>query len=335
MAGIISITFPFGGWTVTTSAPPQAPTAVNSGAGSNVSYNWAGYEATGGTFTSVSGTWTVPSVPIASSTEADATWVGIGGVNSQDLIQAGTQAVINGSGAPAYQAWYEMLPNATQQIPLTVSPGDSISTSLTETSQGEWSLSLRDNTTAQSYQTSLAYNSSLSSAEWIEEMPSDGSSFVPVDDFGSVSFTDGAATENGNMVSISGAEAQGLTMVNRAGQTLASPSALGADGESFTVTRSSASSTASGGGYFVTRGMGTGWRRTGVGIQGYAPRTRTVTSSSSGSGGGFGGAWQSFYQIIQELRQFQQQAQQQQLQLQQQTQTFREGFVRNSSRIRR
>jgi hypothetical protein len=33
------------------------------------------------------------------------------------------------------------------------------------------------------------YSSSLSSAEWIEKMPSTGSSFVPLDNFGSVQFS--------------------------------------------------------------------------------------------------------------------------------------------------
>lgn len=344
MAGIITITLPFGGWTVTTSqAQPQAPqatnpTAVNSSVGSNLSYNWAGYQAIGGTFTGVNGTWTVPSVPSANTTEADATWVGVGGVESHDLIQAGTQALINGSGAPAYQAWYEILPNTTQQVPLTISPGDSMSVSIAETASGsgEWSVSIRDNTTGQSYQTSLAYNSSQSSAEWIEEMPSDGSSFVPVDNFGTVSFTGGTAIENSNTVSMAGANATELTMVNGAGQTLAFPSSIGADGESFTVTRTSATATGSviGG----RGGLGRGWRRTGVGIEGYRPH---ATSTTSGSGAPTsivpGGSWQSFYQIIQQLQQLQRQAQLQLQQARQQTQiqvqNFREGFIRNGTRI--
>jgi hypothetical protein len=332
MAAIITIALPVGGWTMATT-----PTAVNSVGGSNLSYNWAGYQATGGTFTGVSGTWTVPSVPSANTTEADATWVGIGGVTSHDLIQAGTQALINGSGAPAYQAWYEILPNTTQQVPLTVSPGDSMTASIAETAtgSGEWNVSIRDNTTGQSYQTSLSYNSSQSSAEWIEEMPSDGSSFVPLDNFGTVSFSGATAVENGNSVSMTGASATELTMVNGTGQALATPSAIGADGESFTVTRDSATST----NVVIGRrgGLGRGWRRTGVGIEGYRPHagvTSTTTPASSPSSSGVTGAgaagWQSFYQILQQLRELQQQAQ---LQLQAQTQTFREGVVRNGLRI--
>jgi hypothetical protein len=329
MAGIISITLPFSGWltvasngtgtgTVVTQA--QSPAAVNAVVGSNTSYNWAGYQATNGPFTAVSGTWTIPTVPSATSTEADATWVGIGGVSSQDLIQAGTQAVINGSGAPTYQAWYETLPQATTQVPLTVSPGDSISVSLLQTSAAsgntpaEWSVSLRDNTTGQSYQASLAYNSSLSSAEWIEEMPSDGTSFVPLDNFGSVSFSDGTATQNGVSETISGTGATELTMMNSAGSPLATPSPLGADGESFTVTRTSAPVTTfvggSGSGHFIVGGrggLGRGWRRTGVGIQGFVPQpTSTSTTGRGGNYGGTGAQWGQFYRILQQMQSLQQ-----------------------------
>jgi hypothetical protein len=255
---------------------------------SNTSRNWAGYEATGGTFTAVSGTWTIPTVADASSTQADATWIGIGGVESQDLIQAGTQAVIDSSGVPSYQAWYETLPQTTTQVPLTVSAGDSMSASISELSSGEWSVSIRDNTTGQSYETSIAYNSSLSSAEWIEEMPSDGTGLVPLDNFGTVYFSNGMTTENGNAETISESGAQPLSMVTQTGQVLASPSSLGADGESFTVTRSNLSSASGGGGsvFVISRGGGRRWHRTGVGIQGYAPTPSSSTQPSSSLGVG-------------------------------------------------
>jgi hypothetical protein len=44
-----------------------------------------------------------------------ATWVGIGGVNSRDLIQAGTQQQTTGTGQTQYQAWVEMLPQASRK----------------------------------------------------------------------------------------------------------------------------------------------------------------------------------------------------------------------------
>src|ERR1700722_686875 len=317
VAGFITFVISPAAATIPTTA--TVPAAVNSGATSNTSYNWSGYEATGGTFTSVTGTWTIPNVSAASSTEADATWVGIGGVTSHDLIQAGTQAVINGSGAPAYQAWYETLPQVTQQGPVTVSPGDSMSVTLTQTSSGEWSVVIRDNTTGQSYQTSIAYSSSLSSAEWIQEMPSDETSFVPLDNFGTVSFTGATATENGNTVSIAGANGEALTIVNSGGQALAQTSALGSNDESFTVSRTSASPvvySGYGGGSFVTRGVGRGWRRTGGGVQGYTPMptqpvrvqivpTSVTSQSGTGTSVSVNSSWSQLFQLMQELQQLQ------------------------------
>jgi hypothetical protein len=87
------------------------------------SLNWAGYTATEGSYTSVSGSWVVPEVKNASVGRADAAWVGIGGVESHDLIQAGTQAVVTRRGVQ-YQAWYEMLPDVSIPVPLAVRPGD-------------------------------------------------------------------------------------------------------------------------------------------------------------------------------------------------------------------
>src|SRR5438445_9051939 len=80
--------------------PGTAPSVTQPGTPASVtssSSNWSGYAANGGTFTSVTATWTVPTVS-ATSSGADATWVGIGGLTSNDLLQAGTQAMVDGSG---------------------------------------------------------------------------------------------------------------------------------------------------------------------------------------------------------------------------------------------
>lgn len=286
--GIITITLPFGSsfGFVQASAPTQASLpAVNSGVGSDASLNWSGYAATGGPFTSVSGTWTIPVVPPASSTEADASWVGIGGVTGQDLIQAGTQAVTDRSGGVSYQAWYETLPQATQPISLAVNGGDSITASLSETAANTWQISVRDNTTGQSYENTITYASSLSSAEWIEEMPSDGNSSIPLDNFGTISFSGASAVMNGSQVSLSGAGARPITMITQAGQTLASPSAIGGDGASFNVVRSAVASVASSPANGYGAQGGRPWRRVGVGVRGFRPISTGVSVGDAGSVG--------------------------------------------------
>ena len=206
------------------------------------SSNWSGYAATGGTFTSVTGTWVVPQ-PAAASIGAEATWVGIGGVNTRDLIQAGTQTMVS-NGSVHYEAWIEMLPDSSQSVALTVRPGDSVTATITERTAGAWLISIKNNTTSQTYSNTVTYNSSKSSAEWIEEAPSSGRSVVPLNDFGVITFTNGSTVKNGQNVTISGAGATSVTMINGTRQAIAQPSTLTSDGSSFSVTRTQAPSNA-------------------------------------------------------------------------------------------
>jgi hypothetical protein len=260
-------------------APAFAQTPPNAGVGAGTSANWAGYVATGSTYTGVGGTWTIPTPSVSTSTRvaADATWVGIGGVSSKDLIQAGTQAIVQ-NGAVTYQAWYETLPQYQQQVPVTVHGGDSVTVSLNETSTNNWQLSFNDNTTGQQYQTTISYTSSHSSADWIEEMPIGGTGrvngYLPLDSFGTAQFTNGYAVVNGSQETLAALGAQPLTMVAGGGQALATPSALGSDSASFSVARSSVSASSQ-----YAQG-GKGWRRTGVGIQSFTPGQRNSRSSS-------------------------------------------------------
>jgi hypothetical protein len=217
-----------------TSAPsPAAPT------GQDTSHNWSGYAATGGHYTSVTATWTVPQTAANGAPGVGATWVGIGGVSSHDLIQAGTQDVASGSGQSELQAWIEMLPQPSQQIPLAVKPGDSVTVSIDEQSpaSGVWSISFRNSTTGRTYQTSVPYASSYSSAEWVEEAPSTRRGILPLDNFGSVAFSGASAVQNGQRVDLTQAGAQPITMLGPADHVIAAPSAIGSDGSSFTVAR--------------------------------------------------------------------------------------------------
>ena len=213
---------------------------------SDTSSNWSGYVTSGGTYTSVSGTWTVPQVG-ATTSGADATWVGIGGLTGTDLIQAGTQAAVFG-GSANYEAWIEMLPDSSRTVSLDVAAGDSVTVSITEQSSGQWLIVMQNNTTKSSYQRTVTYSSSRSSAEWVQEAPSSGRGIIPLDDFGSVRFTGGSAVRDGKTLNLSALGATAVTMINRAGQAIAQPSTLGADGSSFAVTRTSAPGTVQGGG---------------------------------------------------------------------------------------
>lgn len=215
----------------------------------NTSKNWSGYAATGGTYTSVSGTWSVPQFSSTSAAGIDATWVGIGGVRTNDLIQAGTQQTVTGPGHTQYQAWIEMLPRASRPVPLKIHAGDSITVSISETSTNQWTIDFTNNTTGQTYQTVQQYTSSHSSADWVEEAPSGGRGGVlPLDDFGTVQFSNAAAVKNGQTVTLADAGARSITMIGNNNQALAVPSALGDDGASFSVARTNNPTTTAGSG---------------------------------------------------------------------------------------
>jgi len=226
----------------TPAVPPPVSTPVSQ---ANTSRNWAGYAATSGTFTGVTGTWTVPQALSAGSFGTDATWVGIGGVRSHDLIQAGTEETTTASGAVQWDAWIETLPQPSRQVRLAVKAGDSVTISINQQGAADqWLIKFVNNTTKETYQTTVQYASSLSSAEWIEEAPSTarGGRILPLDSFGTVEFSGGTTVQNGKTVTIAQSGAQPITLVDANGTPLVTPSVLTADGQGFAVTRSSSTS---------------------------------------------------------------------------------------------
>src|SRR2546423_1447421 len=104
---------------------PGTPASVTSS-----SSNLSGHAAGGGAFTPVRANRTVPTVS-ANATGADATWVGIGGLTSRDLLQAGAPAMVDGSGG-GHTSLIEMLPPSSPEGPLSVSAGGSVTVSLTQ-----------------------------------------------------------------------------------------------------------------------------------------------------------------------------------------------------------
>jgi Peptidase A4 family len=174
------------------------------------SENWAGYVAkTGGqNFTSVSGSWTQPTVSPGSGDGYSAFWVGLGGSqqDSQALEQVGTAAdVVNGQ--TQYYAWYELVPDPEIKLDLPINPGDHIAAKVTVNGT-QVTVSLSDETTGKSATKTLEKsNPDTSSAEWIAEAPAasqgNGLQVLPLADFGKVSFASASATAGGHTGSIS------------------------------------------------------------------------------------------------------------------------------------
>ena len=223
-----------------TGLTPTTPSSSGGAATTSgyTSTNWSGYLMTGTSFTAVSGSWTATSpTGVAGTVSADSAWIGIGGVSASDLIQVGTENTVSTSGQVQTAAFYEMLPDASIPIStMTVAAGDAISAAVTQTAPGQWSISLTDETTGQTFNQAVSYASSLSSAEWIEEDPSFSSGRqIPFDNFGTIPFTGAHAIGNGSGLNLTSGNAQPVTMVNHSGQIVAAPSAVGGDGASFRV----------------------------------------------------------------------------------------------------
>ncbi len=229
-----------------TPSPSTPPANPNSGQGNSnpapqtsyTSTNWSGYMSSNAVYTGVSASWTTPHVSgNGSTTSADASWIGIGGVTTNDLIQVGTDNIVSASGQVSTSAFYELLPDASINIPsMSVSQGDSMSATLNEISSGQWNIYIIDNTSGQSFTVSVPYASTHSSVEWIEEDPSySRSTQIPFDTYGSVLFANGSTKANGSNTNISTSNTQEITMVNGSGNPISTPSAI--NGSSFSVTQ--------------------------------------------------------------------------------------------------
>ncbi|MGH1552821.1 G1 family glutamic endopeptidase [Streptomyces sp. L7] len=86
------------------------------------STNWSGYAATGstGAYTSVTSSWTQPTVTCGSATTYSSFWVGLDGYSNSALEQTGTEADCIG-GKATYGAWWEVLPASRARTPVSPS----------------------------------------------------------------------------------------------------------------------------------------------------------------------------------------------------------------------
>jgi hypothetical protein len=184
---------------VAASAPPAPAATVKTATSSN----WAGYVVSGRKFSSVSGSWVVPTVNGASGGDA-AFWVGLGGASSASraLEQVGTESDASSNGHTHYYAWYELVPAAPVTLNVAIHPGDSISAKVTA-HVSKVTVSLKNNTTGKSVTKTLGMSrTDRTSAEWIAEAPtlvspSGRSNVLPLADFGTVNFTGATDTTTG------------------------------------------------------------------------------------------------------------------------------------------
>jgi hypothetical protein len=167
-----------------------------------------------------------------STTAAVASWVGIGGTTSNDLIQAGVEVDTSGPVAQ-YHAWFETLPQTSRNVALQIGPGDWVFIDIHELAFDLWEVTIVDG--QQVFQRQIQYPSSHSSAEWIVEDPSVASGLVPLATVTGANFANMMAIANGQPTVPMQLFPQTTVLVGPTGQVEASPSPLGPDGNSFGV----------------------------------------------------------------------------------------------------
>jgi len=232
------------------------------------STNWAGFAAESnlsdpdlGVVTAIAGTWTIPATTGGLKPQSYAyssAWVGIDGFEdaqltalfstlpaaqqkqlilaTQTVEQIGTEQDWTGH-ASSYYAWFEFYPNYAYEIQgFPVKPGDSITGAVTYLGQNRWQSKLTNNTRNLTVTVTATFTADRYSAEWIMEAPSSSTAVLPLAAFGTINFTNCAATIGGKTVTIGAAANEGIDMVNAAGTALrAQTSALNAAGSGFSV----------------------------------------------------------------------------------------------------
>jgi Peptidase A4 family len=210
--------------------------------GTTDSLNWSGYAVTPSTsnITAVSSTFTVPSAGLVPPGFA-ATWTGIGGYSSSDLIQAGTaeqSLPSNPLVGDQYYAWYELLPASETQLTgctgdpnCTVTPGDDVTVNISQVSGDTWSIAMTD-ANHWTWSKDVTYTSSESSGEWILEAPT----LVAQTTLANVGTTHFGPTSTYTAGGVTHTIAEGDPTeidMGPGGVNEATPSALASDGQSF------------------------------------------------------------------------------------------------------
>lgn len=200
------------------------------------SKNWSGYALNGTDFTQVTGSWHVPMVPTPTKKRHyrkntfSASWVGIDGYGNDSLIQAGTEQDWL-DGKAFYRAWWEVLPAPETPIAsMTIHSGDEMTVSITR-GIPNWTITVTDTTTSQSYTTMQAYSGPMTSAEWIQEAPTIGRHVATLAPDSTVTFDGG--TVNGANPGLISSEAGAMFKGRR--HQISTPSLPDSDKDGFAV----------------------------------------------------------------------------------------------------
>lgn len=203
--------------------PESEKTAIT--ADESYSSNWAGAVLIGDGYTTVTGSFVVPSVSVPSGGDDSiqycaAAWVGIDGDTcSSAILQTGVNICIQ-NGEITNTAWYEWIPAAQSywDSGITINTGDTITASVTadSTTSGTATVTNESNGDSVSY-TFTGQSSTLceTNAEWIMEDLTGGGGLLPFANFGSdFAFSSASAVSGGNTVDTTGATIMDISQNN-------------------------------------------------------------------------------------------------------------------------
>jgi hypothetical protein len=200
------------------------------------SNNWGGYAAVrqGTKFRYIQATFFVPYVNCSATPSSfSGHWVGLDGLASPTVEQDGILAACNGT-TPEYSAWYERFPLAPVYKDVNLHPGDSVTASVYyDQGKNNYKLSLTDMTSGEGFSVSKSCPKGSvcerASAEAISEAPADGSTILPLTDFGAESYggvkvTDRAGQRGG--LTAANWDTESITTVNGDSDVLDQPTHL-------------------------------------------------------------------------------------------------------------
>ncbi|QKX54248.1 uncharacterized protein TRUGW13939_01333 [Talaromyces rugulosus] len=201
------------------------------------STNWAGAVLIGDGYTTVSGTFVVPSVSVPSGGDDStqycaAAWVGIDGDTcSSAILQTGVNICIQ-NGEITNTAWYEWIPAAQSYwtTGITINTGDTITASVTADSTTSGTATVTNESSGESVSFDFTDQPSTlcqTNAEWIMEDLTGGGGLLPFANFGSdFAFSGASAVTGGNTVDTTGATIMDISQNN---VVLTSTTASGGD----------------------------------------------------------------------------------------------------------
>ncbi|EIW77861.1 concanavalin A-like lectin glucanase, partial [Coniophora puteana RWD-64-598 SS2] len=155
--------------------------------------NWAGAVMNGTeAINSVTGTF---SLPKPTGNGSVAIWVGMDGVSCSTLLQVGIIVTVN-NGVVSYIPWYEWLPDyATPLETLRLDASDQVTLTVTATSPTSGEVKIQNKSKNQEVSTQVSSSAKLCqrNADWIVEAYHNGTGLAPLNNFGTVMFTQAQA----------------------------------------------------------------------------------------------------------------------------------------------